>query len=349
MVHASTKQRRALALLSRIRELGIIGFGLLLVVAVTMHSPRFLSFDNFSEIALDVAILLIVAVGQMMVVITGGIDLSVGSGLALSGMIVGMTYKHGAAIHPIIALLMGALIGLMLGSVNGVLVSKGKVPPIITTLGTMSMYRGMTFIISRGAWVNAHEMPASFIGLARGAVLGVPNLILIAALVFVGFWFFMSHSKPGREIYAVGGNSEAARLAGINVDRIKFMVYAVTGLLYGMSAVLWVSRYASAQSDSASGFELSTVAAVVIGGVSTFGGTGRITGVLFGALLLGIIENALNVMQISPFWKLGIEGLVIILAVVLDELIARSVQQSIARVRGAERGDHREISIQALP
>lgn len=334
MVDAVDKQRRAFRLFSGIREAGIVGFTLLLIVAVSLHSPRFLSIENFGEIALDVAILLIVAIGQMMVVITGGIDLSVGSGLALSGMIVGMVYKHGTAIHPIAALLMGALIGLVLGSLNGILVSRGKVPPIITTLGTMSIYRGLTFIISRGAWVNAHEMPASFIGLARGNILGIPNLLFIAALVYSAFWFFMSHSKPGREIYAVGGNSEAARIAGINVDKIRFMAYALTGLLYGMSAVLWVSRYASAQSDSATGFELSTVAAVVIGGVSTFGGTGRISGVLFGALLLGIIENALNVMQISPFWKLGIEGFVIILAVVLDELTARNMQQRIAKVRG---------------
>lgn len=335
MVDESGRRKNSFASFFGTREATIVGFTLLLIIGVSVYSPRFLSLNNFAEIALDVSILLIVAIGQMMVILTGGIDLSVGSGLALSGMIVGLTYKHGMSIHPVLALLMGALIGLGLGSANGVLVAKGKVPPIITTLGTMSIYRGLTFLISRGAWVNAHEMPASFIGLARGRILGLPNLVLIASLAFLGFWFFLSQTKTGREIYAVGGNSEAARVAGINVDRIRFLVYAVTGCLYGMSAVLWISRYASAQSDSAAGFELSTVAAVVIGGVSTFGGTGRITGVLFGALLLSIIENALNVTQVSPFWKLGIEGFVIILAVVLDAVMARNAQQRIARERRA--------------
>lgn len=333
MSEARDRYRDTLVFLSGAREAGLIGFTLLLVTVVSIHSPRFLALDNFGEIALDVAILTIVAIGQMMVAITGGIDLSVGSGLALSGMLVGLMYKHGLDLNPVLALLCGAGIGLGLGSLNGLLVAKGKVPPIITTLGTMSIYRGMTFIVSGGRWVNAHEMPARFISLARGSVFGIPNLIFIAILACVALSYFLTYTKPGREVYAVGGNSEAALVAGINVDRIKFSVYALTGLLYGLSGVLWISRYASAQSDSAMGFELSTVAAVVIGGVSTFGGTGRLTGVVLGAVLLGVIENALNIAQISPFWKLGIEGFVIILAVVLDETMASKVRERIAMAR----------------
>lgn len=313
------------------RETSLLLFTIIIVIGVTIHSPRFFSLANFNDILLDLAILSIVAIGQMMVVITGGIDLSVGSGLALSGMLVGLIYKAGMGLHPFLALLLGGVIGLALGSINGFLVTKGKIPPIITTLGTMSIYRGLIFIISGGRWVSAHEMPHDFIQLARGSILGIPNLIFITIICYAIFYYFLTHMKTGREIYAVGGNSEAANIAGINVARIKYTVYALSGFLYGLGGVLWVSRFASAQSDSATGFEFSTVTAIVIGGVSIFGGTGKITGVLIGALLMAISENALNVTQTNPFWKMAIQGFVILLAVVLDEIMKRRTKTSIVR------------------
>jgi rhamnose transport system permease protein len=230
---------------------------------------------------------------------------------------------------------MGVGIGLALGAFNGILVTKGRVPPIIATLGTLSIYRGLVFAISGGAWVDAAEMPESFKLLARGSILGIPNLVFFAAAVALIFYYFLNHTRTGREIYAVGSNPLAAQVGGIRVDRILFLVFLLSGLLYGMAGVLWVSRYASAQSDSAVGFELQTVAASVVGGVNIFGGSGTIPGVLLGSLLLGVIINALNLVRISPFWKLAVQGLVILLAVVSDALISRRLQRAAALRRTA--------------
>ncbi|HKM16654.1 MAG: ABC transporter permease [Firmicutes bacterium] len=331
MVQLTPQKRQLLLRTVTRRETSLLIFTLALIIAVSIHSPRFFSVTNFNDILLNAAILAIASIGQMMVVITGGIDLSVGSGLALSGMLVGLIYKNDYALNPFLALLLGALIGLALGSINGLLVSKAGVPPIIATLGTMSIYRGLIFIISKGKWVSAHEMPDMFIHLARGHILGIPNLIFITIFFYGIFFYFLTHLKSGREIYAVGGNAEAARIAGINVDRIKYAVYTMSGFLYGLCGVLWVSRFASAQSDSATGFEFSTVTAIVIGGVSVFGGTGRITGVLIGAILISIVENALSVTQISPFWQLAIQGFIILLAVVMDAVMKNRDRKTVVR------------------
>jgi rhamnose transport system permease protein len=324
-----TARRSLFSLVAGVRETGIFAFIVLLIVVVSLRSPYFLTVENFRDILLDIAALSIVAIGQTMVILTRSIDLSVASGLALSGMVVGMTVSSNWGLPPLLALLMGIGLGIVLGSFNGLVVTRGRVPPIIATLGTLSIYRGLTFVVSRGAWVDAAEMPDSFKWLARGTTLWVPNLVLFAAIVAIVFYYFLNHTRTGREIYAVGSNPDAARVAGIPVDRIVFLVYVLSGALSGMAGVLWVSRYASAQSDSAMGFELQTVAAAVIGGVNIFGGSGTIPGVLLGSLLLGIIINALNLVRISPFWKLAVQGLVILLAVVSDALISRRLQRAL--------------------
>ncbi|MBM4464324.1 MAG: ABC transporter permease [Chloroflexi bacterium] len=324
-----TSRRSLFSLVAGVRETGIFAFIVLLIAIVSLRSPYFLTVENFRDILLDTAVLIIVAIGQTMVILTRSIDLSVASGLALSGMVVGMTVSSHWGLPPLVALLMGIGIGIALGGFNGLLVTKGHVPPIIATLGTLSIYRGLTFVVSGGAWVDAAEMPDSFKWLARDTTLWVPNLVLFAAIVAIVFYYFLNHTRTGREIYAVGSNPDAARVAGIPVDRIVFLVYVLSGVLFGMAGVLWVSRYASAQSDSAMGFELQTVAAAVIGGVNIFGGSGTIPGVLLGSLLLGIIINALNLVRISPFWKLAVQGLIILLAVVSDVLISRRLQRAL--------------------
>ncbi len=314
-----------------IRELGILAFTVLLVILVSFGSSSFLTFDNFQDITLNTCILIMVAIGQMMVIVTAGIDLSVAAGLALSGMIVALTVRDFPGLSPALAVLMGAAVGTLLGALNGLIVSKGKVPPIITTLGTMSVYRGLAFVVSGGAWVSANEMPLGFKNIARGSVLGVPNLVIFAALTFLVFYYFLNHVRTGREIYAIGSDKEAARVTGIDVEKIQFLVFTLSGFLYGTAGVLWVSRYASAQSNSASSFMLQTVAAVVVGGVSIFGGSGKVFGVVVGAFLLGIIDNALNVTGVSPFWKLAIQGLVILLAVVVDEVMTSGIESVFKR------------------
>jgi rhamnose transport system permease protein len=325
---------RAKSLLTRIlavRETALLIFIVFLVVIVSLRSPYFFTLRNFKDILLDTSILMIVAMGQMMVIITRGVDLSVGSGIAFSGMAVGLIISGHWAIHPLLAILMGVGIGLVLGSFNGLLVSKAGVPPIITTLATMSIYRGLTFIISGGEWVDAHEMPDSFKLLARGSVLGIPNMILIVLFAAVVFYYFLENTRKGRQIYAIGSNPNASRFVGINVEQVQFLVYMLSGILYGGGGVLWVSRYASAQADSALGFELLTVAACVIGGVFIFGGSGTIWGVLLGSLLLGIVVNALNLIRVSPFWKLAIQGLIILVAVITDALISRRFERTLRR------------------
>jgi rhamnose transport system permease protein len=327
-VIAREKRRSILLTIAGVRETGISTFILLLVAVVSLRSPYFLTVDNIRDVLMDIAILSIVAIGEAVVIITRGIDLSVASTLALAGMAVGMTISSHPEIPPGGALLMGIGIGAVLGSVNGLLITKGHIPPIITTLGTLSIYRGLVFAISGGAWVDAHEMPKEFVAMSKGDVWFIPTLVLLALIVAVIFYYFLNHTRSGREMFALGSNPEAARVVGIRVDRSLFVAYLLSGILSGLGGVLWISRYASAQSDTAMGFELQAIAAAVVGGVNIFGGSGTLPGILLGSLLLGIVVNALNLVRISPFWKLAVQGLIILAAVVSDALLSRRLQQS---------------------
>lgn len=321
--------RRSIFLaLVRFREMGIIVFIVLLVILVSLRSPHFLTIDNFRNILLSIAILTIVALAQTIVIITRGIDLSVSSMIGLTAMMVAFMVIQYPAMSPVVTVLLGMALGMALGALNGLIIAVGGVPPIIATLGTLSIYRGAVFFYSRGTWVNAFEMPQSFKVLAKGTPLGAPNLVIIA-LVMVGVvYVFLGHTRTGRDIYAIGSNPDAAQVAGIRVQRIIFMVYVISGVLCGLAGVLWASRVESAQTNTALGFELSTVAAAVVGGVNIFGGSGTVLGVVLGALLLGLIDNALKLMRISPFWQLAAQGLLILLAVVADSVILRRLQRA---------------------
>jgi rhamnose transport system permease protein len=307
--------------LVRFREAGLSVFILILVIAVTLRTPRFLSVDNFQDILLNISILAIVALGQTMVILTHGIDLSVSSVIGLVAMMVAFVVKQNPGMPVVIAVILGLALGAVLGMINGLIIAYGKVPPIITTLGTLSIYRGLVFYYSQGTWINSFELPASFKLLSKGTPLGLPNMVIIAILVAVIVYYFLNYTRTGRDIYAVGSNPEAATLAGIRKDRIIFLVYVLSGLAAGLAAVLWASRFESAQTNTALGFELQTVAAAVVGGVSISGGVGTVPGVLLGALLLGIIQNALTIIRISPFWQLAVQGLLILVAIVTDKWI----------------------------
>ena len=311
------------------REVILVIIIAMLIAVIRLRSPYFFNINNFRDILLDTSILMIVAIGQMMVIITRGIDLSVASTLAFSGMAVALIVSHNRWIHPILAILMGMCIGLVLVSFTGFLVSKAKIPPIIATIATITIYRCATYMISGVAWVDASEMPDSFKHISRGTILGIPNLIFIVIVVSLIFYYFLGYTRTGRQIYAFGSNPDAARFVGIGVEKINFIVYMLSGVLCGLAGVLWVSRYASAQPNSASGFELLTVAACVIGGVFIFGGSGSIPGVLLCSLLLGIVTNALNLIRVSPFWKLAIQGLIILIAVITDTIIYRRVVRAL--------------------
>jgi rhamnose transport system permease protein len=301
------------------REALLAAVIVLLVAAIGSRTPSFIAPGNLVEMFNDTAILIILALGQMMVLLTKGIDLSMAANLALSGMIVALLNFHHPEI-PVIALLaLATLLGLVMGIINGLLVWKLGIPAIVVTLGTMSIYRGIIFLLSNGGWVNSNQMSADFLGLPRAALLGLPVLswFAIAALFIVGY--FLRYSRTGRALYTAGGNATAAYYTGINAGKMQFVSFCLSGALAGFCGYLWISRFAVAYVDVANGFELQVVAACVIGGISTMGGTGRVLGCLFGALFLGVINNALPVIGVSPFWQMAISGAVIVIAVVLNE------------------------------
>jgi rhamnose transport system permease protein len=318
-----------LDIFSRYREVGLIVFILLLVIVVTLRAPAFLSVNNLTDILMNISILLIVALGQTMVILTKGIDLSVSSMIGLVAMMVAFVMKENPGTPVFVIVVLGMALGTVAGLFNSIIITIGKVPPIIATLGTLSVYRGLVFYYSSGTWINSFELPASIKMLSKGRLLGLPNLIVIAFLIAIIVYLFLKYTRTGRNIFAVGSNVEAAEYAGVRPQRIVFLVYLLSGMLAGLGAVLWVSRFESAQTNTALGFELQTVTAAVIGGVSISGGVGTIPGVILGALLLGMIQNSLTLVRISPFWQLAAQGLLIIIAVVIDKVISTRAVRTI--------------------
>lgn len=310
------------------REFGLIVFIILLSIIIQAINSSFLTFSNLNDLLTNTSILIILSIGMLMVLLTRGIDLSIAATLALSGMITAQVLKVFPDTHPIIAILLGIGIGIICGLILGILVSKIGILPIIASLGLMYVYRGLTFMVAKGEWVNAHQMPASFKTIATSKILGINTLIFIAIIIFLFFWYFMTYTITGRRIYAVGSNPESAIISGIKVDRILILVYCMMGGLAGLSGVLWVSQYASAQGNTASGYELTVIAACILGGVSINGGIGKITGVILGAILLGILNNALPLIHVSPFWQMAIEGGIILFAVIFNVIVNRRYEEN---------------------
>lgn len=301
-----------------IREI-ILGAAILVLMAlISTRYADFVTPANLANVFNDTAPLIILALGQMVVILTRCIDLSVAANLALTGMVVAMlnVVMPGLPIPVILAI--AILLGAVMGAINGLLVWKLAIPPIVVTLGTMTIFRGIIFLISDGKWVNAHEMSAAFTGFSRAAVLGLPVLSWIAILTVIVFGVMMSRTALGRSIFAVGGNPHAAVYTGINVGKTQFLAFTLSGALAGLTGYLWVARYAVAYVDIARGFELEVVAACVIGGISIAGGIGSVGGAVLGALFLGVVKNALPVVNISPFWQLAISGSAILIAVAFN-------------------------------
>ncbi|KAB2670676.1 rhamnose transport system permease protein [Ochrobactrum sp. RC6B] len=300
------------------RELLLLVIIALMVGLFASRAPGFASAGNLANIFNDTSILIIIALGQMAVILTKSIDLSVAANLAFTGMAVAMLNATYPGLPLVLLIVLAIGIGAVLGAINGILVWKLNIPAIVVTLGTLTIYRGMAFVLSGGAWVNAHQMTAPFLNTPRTVVFGLPLLgwtaILIVALIYV----LLTRTFFGRALYASGGNPTAAVYTGIDVGRTRFFAFVLSGALAGLCGYLWVSRYAVAYVDVAAGFELDSVAACVIGGISTLGGIGTVAGAVLGALFLGVIKNALPVIDISPFWQMAISGSVIILAVIFN-------------------------------
>ncbi len=300
------------------RELVLGGLILTLMLLIGVRAPVFLSWESLDALLTDVAILTMMALAQMLVILTRGIDLSVASNLALSGMVVALLGKVAPDL-PLVGLIGVAILnGAVLGLLNGSLIAGLGIPPIVVTLGTLSMFRGLIFVISGGEWISSHEMPATFLDFPRERLLGLTHLAWLALLMLLLVHGFLKHSRVGRELYALGGNPKAAVYVGIPIARRQLLVYTITGATAGLCGYLWVARYAIAYTEIASGFELQVVAACVIGGVSIAGGIGSVAGCILGALFLGVINNALPVINVSPFWQMAISGAVILAAVVVN-------------------------------
>jgi rhamnose transport system permease protein len=305
-------------LLVKYRELLLVLAILVVTAAIAVRSPGFVAPGNLLSIFNDTAILIVLALGQMVVILTRSIDLSIAANLTLTGMIVGMLN----AFHPEIPvgalIVIGMLAGLGLGAFNGILVWKLDIPPIVVTLGTLTIYRGMAFVVSGGKWVNADQMSPDFIGLTRHLLFGLPVLSWIAIAAIIVFYALLTRTPVGRALYAVGVNPVASVYAGIDVGRARFIAFCISGVMGGLAGYLWVSRYVIASVEIANGYELNVIAACVIGGISIAGGIGSVGGAVLGALFLGLINNALPVINISPFWQMAISGAAIILAVIFN-------------------------------
>lgn len=310
-------------LLSSRETLLLLAIGVLLA-AIASRFPGFVSPRNLADVFNDTSPLILLAIGQMVVILTKCIDLSVAANLALTGMVVAMINVAAPGVPVAVILLVAVALGALMGMANGLLVWKLGIPPIVVTLGTMTIFRGIIFLISDGKWVNSHEMSAAFKDFPRAEILGLPVLSWIAILAVIVFSVVMTRTSLGRAAYAVGGNPHAATYTGISVGRTQFWAFTLSGALAGLTGYLWVSRYAVSYVDIASGFELDVVAACVIGGISIAGGIGTVGGALLGALFLGVIKNALPVIDVSPFWQLAISGAAIIIAVAVNSRAART-------------------------
>jgi rhamnose transport system permease protein len=304
--------------LAKHREVWLVVAMAAMIALIATRFPGFARPGNLAAVFNDTSILMILALGQMAVILTRSIDLSMAANLAFTGMAVAMINAALPGLPLPLLILCALLIGLLLGAINGLLVWKLDMPSIVVTLGTLTIYRGATFLLSGGAWVNADQMSPAFINFQRGSLLGLPVLSWIAILVIAAFWLVMTRTPLGRSIYAIGVNPTASVYAGINVGRTKFIAFCISGMVAGLSGYLWVSRYVIASVEVANGYELSIIAACVIGGVSIAGGIGSVAGAVLGALFLGIIQSALPVINVSPFWQMAISGSAIILAVVLN-------------------------------
>jgi rhamnose transport system permease protein len=325
-----------LSAIARLRDLGIVVALGATVLLFSIQATNFATVGNWQDIATDVAMVVVVAVGETMVVLTRNIDLSVGSVVGLTAYISSKTLAnhHGLPIGLIALLAVG--IGIVCGLGNGLLVAVGRVPAIIATLATLSIYRGVLFEVTNGQNVFASQLPQGFLNFAAETPLGIPSLAWIALGVVLAGSALLRWAAWARDFYAIGSNPEAARLAGIRVGRRVMTAFAISGGLAGLGGFMFAARFASVDAIAGRGFELDVVTAVVIGGVNVFGGSGTVLGAALGALLVATIDSGFTLLKISEFWKIFFEGVAIVVAVTFDALFKQRLQDALRRRRRAE-------------
>lgn len=317
---------------------------LALVVFLSFASPHFFSIDNFLNVARQSAFTAILAVGQTLVIITGGIDLSVAAIAALASSVTAVLLTEpllvlGLSIgplHPVLAILVGLMVGLIAGTFNGWVIARFQIPDFVATLGTMTIFRGVALLVTDGLPVpsfraasSGSALPDALIWLGGGNLLGIPASALLALFIGVAGWYLLRYTALGRSIYAVGGNRQAALVSGISIARTKIYTYAISGLLAAVAGLVLMGRLSSANALMAEGEELRSIAAVVIGGTNLFGGEGGAIGSLLGALIIGVLGNGLNLLNVSPFWQRIAQGLVIVLVVIFDQWRRRRLNRRI--------------------
>ncbi|WP_415749304.1 ABC transporter permease [Caballeronia sp. J97] len=327
-------RRESLAItIAKSRELTLFIVLLVLIGATAAVKPDFLNLQNLRDVLLNVSIIGLLTAGMTIVMLMRHIDLSVASVVGVSAYAVGSLFVMFPHMPVIVAMLAGIGIGLFIGAVNGALVTFGRVPSLVATLSTLYIVRGADYAWVHGGQINATSLPDAFASVATGSLAGVPNLVLIALVVLIALSVYLKQYRGGREHYAIGSNPEAARLAGIRVDRRVMIGFLLSGAIAGLAGVLWLARFGTVDASTAKGIELQVVAAAVVGSVAITGGVGTIAGATLGALVLGVINIALVVLRVSPFWQQAIQGALIVAAIALDTLLARSVARRMMRKR----------------
>jgi len=329
-VSTQTTATSRLAAFLRRREMATVLLLVLVVAITTAIQPRYLNSNSVRSILLWVPLIAIIGMGQMMVIIIRGIDVSVGAMTGLAGMLVGLVFRDLPWVPLYASVLLSIVLGLMMGALNGWLIAWVKVPAVIVTLGGLSFYRGLSFLLTQGSQIDNNYIPKALVKWSQTGPFGiylVPWVVVIVLVVALATWLFLSYTRMGRYVYALGSNPDAARLRGVPVTWVTFWVYAITGALSGFAGVLYASRFGFLNpGQTGVGLELIVIAAVVIGGVNVFGGSGSVVGVLLGCLLLGAINVALAVLGIAGTWQQAVYGIVILIAVVGDTFLQKRMR-----------------------
>ena len=309
----------------RSREASLLLVMVLLCALIQWRSGgKFLTPTVINQLTQNYAYTAVLAFGMLLVLLIGGIDISIGATLALSGMSTCLMMRDGFITNPVLAFAFSTLVGTICGLFIGVVISKGKVIPIIATLGLQYIFRGLTYFISKTQWVSSDKMLAGYKDFALGNFLGINNLFWIVLILFGVMIVFLKWTGFGRQIYAVGSNADAAKISGINIDRVKIIVYTLNGAICGLAGAMYTSLYASAQGNMATGAEMDVIAACVIGGVSLNGGQGSAFGVLLGAITIAIISKSLSLVGIDAFWQQALKGTIILVAVLVNVIVQRN-------------------------
>ncbi|WEG13325.1 ABC transporter permease [Pullulanibacillus sp. KACC 23026] len=287
---------------------------IILFIIISILSHQFLTLSNLRNVALQTSVNMLLAVGMTFVILTSGIDLSVGSTLAVSAVVGSLVMTSG--INFGLGIVIALIVGILAGLINGLFIAYGRLAPFIVTLGTMTLYRGITEILTHGSPI--YNLPKGFSVIGTGSLVGIPIPVILTVIVLIVAWILLNRSVTGRRVYAVGGNEEVAKLAGVPVKKYLLLVYMISGFLAAVAGMILSSRLGSAEPTAGNGYELDAITAVVLGGTSLFGGEGTLVGTIIGAAILGVIDNGLNLLNVNSFWQDAVKGAIILIAIMLD-------------------------------